>query len=76
MKKAFKAIGWFIQAVFEEFWDWAKFVAICTCFTIILAWAWESEGVPGKIFVGGIGLIIIINAVLKVCGKLLKEGAE
>jgi hypothetical protein len=76
MKNVLKAIGWFIQGLYEEFFDWSKYIVICSLSIVILLVVWYGSGAFGKIIVGLVAIFVIFGAVLKVWHNFMDQKTE
>jgi uncharacterized membrane protein YczE len=76
MKNVLKAIGWFIQGLCEEFFDWSKYIVACSLSIVILFVLWHGSGVFGKIAVGSVVAFVIFGAISKVWNKFMDQKIE
>jgi hypothetical protein len=76
LKAIFRRVSWFLESLYAEFIDWAKFLLLGIGGAFIAVFMWQSEGLPGKAIVIISAVFIIGGAIVRTRSKFLDEKIE
>jgi multisubunit Na+/H+ antiporter MnhG subunit len=70
LKTILKCISWFLENLYAEFLDWAKFLILGIGGIFLAVLMWQVEGLMGKTLVIAILVFIVAGALVKTCSKI------